>query len=1509
MLIHFVSGAVSEHIQHVTGFSGVAIDWGLARLGQRDMYHVQADVLTYATAGQPLVLQLLARDITQSSDPADDSHLFAELQAASIMRLDIHCKVDYEGPGEQRMTVIGQAPGQYNLATFIGTPGIKVSFFENTNFLGSPFSQWLVESVEWDSALDLQGEAILPAGIRWEGAIRPGLPGNYFFSLEVRVDGRLVDTDVCLKIANTFHLGCKDQGWRSQTQKPVRLSTLKFERFVLEIVKPPPGRLQLWWHSPQLMKETVPTGVLFALLPIQQSALQIRVIPGNASAHESTSTKAPPMIAPGEEVSVLTETRDEYGTVTDAPSTMVAVTARHLAAGVRNRNTLAVRTDVGNYEASLVLHTVSGLVSLSSSLLECTGIHTTYYADAIFSPSAAVKTATVSTIDFSALAHRAPTGSSLASCSSHSIRWAGMLRPLHAHTYTMYLARQQLTERVKLWVDNVLIVDAWNSLGVANEMSGTLAFGVAEHVYDITLQYRVGITGNSGLGLQWSTLGGGRESPLLCTAHRLRASMIEILPGLPLASSSVLTRCSSDRRDVVFAGHQLCFQILLRDQWENLAQPNMSNIEVSGRDQFEQMIHLDHFVQTAPAEISLVFTVTASGRFSTHVKIAGNHVSGSPISVQVNAGIASPSSWQYRGAALTLSTAGVMSFFTVYAADEHGNTVSNTKVSFSGLYPVKPSEPDTCASKNHTFQITEGQIQLQYLVTSSGKFQADLSSSGMILRGSPFTCTVEPSLVDAAASYIKGDGLTVTTAGIHSSFVITARDVFGNKVSSAANYLDVSIRRPGARDVAVQLEHRSEGEYVATYQTHVAGISSIRSFVVIMGGIHATYFSASDLHPATAVKAAVLNAIDFSAPQFQSPSISSLPVNSSFSVRWAGNLYPPLAYNYTLYAARKTVEERVKVWVDNILLIDMWSSLTSNMEMSGTLAIDTVGGFYAIKVEYSKMSTHGNCGVALFWRGANHSKVVVPASALGRANAIESEFPILTTRTQLFCASTSSISGSGMTVLTAGITASLTIISRDEFHNVRADDVILLGVSRDMGIGIALLTVSGSYTQRIDVSGISQTRYTGMVSGGLSATYYSNRLLTLPVSTRKEVAIGEDVEAISDYMGARWSGYLIPTLSDIYTFHLSTSSFANFSLYDSARTLLLSLSSDAGIPDHLSEFASLAAGSVYTIDIIYWHVTGKARLSLQWSSILTSQTRQQAIHKSNLLSRLDLQGSPSHTSVKTSLLCTSTSLLAGPGLTAVTAGGVMIFYITTRDQFSNRLGTIAREPIIVDYVPHSRSTRAVRAISSYNSLGEWDILILGLTVSGSYKILVSLATYGGIWATYFDISSFSPTAVATTKHTRLSVTTNASAFLATVLPTAAFSVVWKGFISSPVLLRNFSVAVGGTDERVRMWIDNLVVIDQWNSLHSTSITSPAAFLFQDVSTPYMLEIEYRQSTGNYSFDLRWNRDSNHSSIVTFDPVPASHLFTLKPFADSPYDTVAQSSFEFGEYAAYTCVSE
>eukprot|EP00961_Rhodomonas_salina_P004188 57542-Rhodomonas_salina.2 len=49
-----------------------------------------------------------------------------------------------------------------------------------------------------------------------------------------------------------------------------------------------------------------------------------------------------------------------------------------------------------------------------------------------------------------------------------------------------------------------------------------------------------------------------------------------------------------------------------------------------------------------------------------------------------------------------------------------------------------------------------------------------------------------------------------------------------------------------------------------------------------------------------------------------------LPLNASFSVRWAGFLRPSLAQTYTMFTVVSGSDERVKLWVDNQLLIDQW---------------------------------------------------------------------------------------------------------------------------------------------------------------------------------------------------------------------------------------------------------------------------------------------------------------------------------------------------------------------------------------------------------------------------------------------------------------------------------------------------------------------------------------------------------------------------------------------------------
>jgi len=389
----------------------------------------------------------------------------------------------------------------------------------------------------------------------------------------------------------------------------------------------------------------------------------------------------------------------------------------------------------------------------------------------------------------------------------------------------------------------------------------------------------------------------------------------------------------------------------------------------------------------------------------------------------------------------------------------------------------------------------------------------------------------------------------------------------------------------------------------------------------------------------TTVKAEVLPTIDFSVSS-RAALIWSLPENSAYSVQWAGILcLPPRKNQYYLYLTKQTDEERVKLWVDGRLLIDMWSSIGGVTELNESLVFGKPGGYYDIKVQYSvnaTLTTQTNPhGLALQWQAVNEGKSAVPSSLL--ASAMAMGLPMLRTMPNIPCASTSSISGTGLTLLTAGLQASLTIVSRDEFGNFRLNDQILLAVSRSTSIGVQILTVSGSYNQGIDLSGIHQTRYTKLISGGLFATYYGDRLFQRPLFTKSRLGISECIENMSHYTGVRLGGYLAPTISDTYTFHLTTSSFTNISIYSNAEIPSITLNSPSGSSERILNAGYLSQGSLYRIEVVYWQVTmGSPLLSLQWSTTGGTDTKRREIAKSCLLSRHDLGGSPFFTTVQTS---------------------------------------------------------------------------------------------------------------------------------------------------------------------------------------------------------------------------------------------------------------------------------
>ena len=79
-----------------------------------------------------------------------------------------------------------------------------------------------------------------------------------------------------------------------------------------------------------------------------------------------------------------------------------------------------------------------------------------------------------------------------------SIRWQGKVKPMFAETHTFFLSSD---DGAKLWVDNVVMIDRWDSM--CNETSATIA--LKPHVfYDIKLEYKE-VTGTAFVRMSWAT--------------------------------------------------------------------------------------------------------------------------------------------------------------------------------------------------------------------------------------------------------------------------------------------------------------------------------------------------------------------------------------------------------------------------------------------------------------------------------------------------------------------------------------------------------------------------------------------------------------------------------------------------------------------------------------------------------------------------------------------------------------------------------------------------------------------------------------------------------------------------------------------------------------------------------------------------------------------------------------------------------------------------------------------
>eukprot|EP00898_Chlorokybus_atmophyticus_P002685 jgi/Chlat1/3417/Chrsp23S03820 len=225
--------------------------------------------------------------------------------------------------------------------------------------------------------------------------------------------------------------------------------------------------------------------------------------------------------------------------------------------------------------------------------------------------------------------------------------------------------------------------------------------------------------------------------------------------------------------------------------------------------------------------------ITQPGVYMCSVTVGGSNIPGSPFLVNVVPGPISPSDTKLGTNVGSLKVvAGVAGNINVLASDEDGFTTTNVTQCNVGLVDANGTSIAQVAcnltSMVISYNVTKAGVYTLYVNVSS----VSTPGSAQPIQGSPFVglCKVVPADINPKSCTATGMGLISATAGVKSTFSITAKDAFGNKYTTNTAGIPFA--------VAIQLNSLSVASGTVTDIDSVTGFYTA-SYVVSNAGTYA----------------------------------------------------------------------------------------------------------------------------------------------------------------------------------------------------------------------------------------------------------------------------------------------------------------------------------------------------------------------------------------------------------------------------------------------------------------------------------------------------------------------------------------------------------------------------------------------------------------------------------------------------------------------------------------------